>query len=464
MLPALLSKFGSRQLVKSTSAPPLHSVLQNAGVKKPARYLSATSNFAEKLLNSNDKEMQIWGEKYPVDHMTNITPAVFDLMERKLHLVQNNPVNLVKQRVYDYFQRNHVNENGDPLFATFDDFSPVTAEQSFDHLLMPRDHYNRSEIETYYLNKDTILRGVTSVHMSDMIARGYDRYLCTGDVYRRSLYDQTHALVFHLMDMQRLFTKQELSRTSSNANLEIFETGARDSKMETERRQLVHTKEAVELVLGDMKKMIKGVIESLLGHGVECQWNNYYCQFGRPYYDMRVLYQGEWLDVFVGGVLRQEIADKAGATDKIGWNCRLALDRIAMILYKIPDIRLLSSKNGKFASLFASLDKDPNPDVSKHCDASVCPIAREVVFLVPRDTDIAVFQYHFYELVRLVAEDDVQKVKLVDHFQHPKSGIAIQRYHITYMSWDRVLSETEVNCHHDIIKELAVSKFKVKVE
>jgi phenylalanyl-tRNA synthetase alpha chain len=155
--------------------------------------------------------------------------------------------------------------------------------------------------------------------------KGYDRYLCTGDVYRRSVYNNTHSPLFHQMDIQRLFTKQELVHKSSNADLEIFESGARASKGENEQRQLVHTPKVVNLLLGDMRETIEGVFESLLGLDLKCQWHNYYCEFARPCFTLRVLYQGEWLDILSGGVLKQEVIDREGAVDKVGWNCRIGL-------------------------------------------------------------------------------------------------------------------------------------------
>ena len=414
-------------------------------IKNARGYSSAITN----VTVSSEKEMQVFDENYAVDHMTNVCPAILDWMERKCHLAEDNPINLVKQKVYDHFQRNHVDENGKLLFPTFDHFSPITPEQSFDHLLIPLGHFNKSNAEVYYLNKDTILRDVSSVHLSDLIAEGYDRFLCTGDVYRHMAYNPIHATVFHQMDMQRLFTKEELYTGNRSGN--IFEAGARTSKEADLEGQVVHTRDAVKLLMLDMRQTIEAVLEDLLGVGVKCRWKHYYCQFARPCNALFVMHQGEWLEILVGGVLRQEIVDKAGAMDKIGWNCRLGLDRLAMVLYNIPDIRLLQLKNNDITKILTSLD--PNSSTGR--------FDREFAFLIPSDMDIVKFQYHFYELVRIAAEDSVQEVELVDQF--PKTGMVAQRYRIAYHSWVKSLSESDVNCYHDLIKELAASKFKVNL-
>lgn len=277
-------------------------------------------------------------------------------MERKLHLAPDHPINIVKQRTYNYFQRNHVDKLGSPLFTTFDDISAVTTPaQNYDSLLIPEGHRIRSKKERYYINEGTMLRSHTSAHVSDMVAMGYDKFLCTGDVYRRDAYDNTHAPVFYQMEIQKLCTREELF---GNDDCDIFDVSDRESKGETleEKRQCAHTVEAVAAMTSNMKKVLEDVVlGELLGRDVKYRWKDYYCQFGCPDQEMEVMFNDEWLEIIAGGLLKQEILDKAGAVDKIGWNCGIGLDRIAMILYNIPDIRLLWSRNGKFMSQFASM-------------------------------------------------------------------------------------------------------------
>lgn len=56
--------------------------------------------------------------------------------------------------------------------------------------------------------------------------------------------------------------------------------------------------------------------------------------------------------------MRQEILQKSGAGERIGWAFGLGLERLAMCLYDIPDIRLFWSKDSGFLNQFKV--EDPN--------------------------------------------------------------------------------------------------------
>ena len=54
--------------------------------------------------------------------------------------------------------------------------------------------------------------------------------------------------------------------------------------------------------------------------------------------------------------LFQEILSKAGAQEKVGWAFGLGLERLAMRLYQIPDIRVFWSQDSGFLSQFNTTD------------------------------------------------------------------------------------------------------------
>lgn len=51
-------------------------------------------------------------------------------------------------------------------------------------------------------------------------------------------------------------------------------------------------------------------------------------------------------------MLEQEIVRNAGIGEEVGWAFGLGLERLAMVLFDIPDIRLFWSKDPRFVSQF----------------------------------------------------------------------------------------------------------------
>ena len=69
-------------------------------------------------------------------------------------------------------------------------------------------------------------------------------------------------------------------------------------------------------------------------------------------------YKDSWLEVLGCGVMEQQILAEAGVTDKVGWAFGLGLERLAMVLYSIPDIRLFWSTDTGFLGQFSHCQPD----------------------------------------------------------------------------------------------------------
>ena len=55
-----------------------------------------------------------------------------------------------------------------------------SAMQNFDEVLVPADHVSRSPNDTYYINKETVLRCHTSAHQAETLRKGERAFLVTG--------------------------------------------------------------------------------------------------------------------------------------------------------------------------------------------------------------------------------------------------------------------------------------------
>ena len=205
------------------------------------------------------------GHAYKSDEWTNVTPKILSLAERKLHMNPKHPLGLIKQRIVDYTYGKYENVRGNPLFSVHQNLSPVVSlQQNFDSLLVPKDHPSRKKSDSYYLNKDFMLRAHTSAHQTELISMGLDNFLVVGDVYRRDAIDSSHYPAFHQMEGVRLFDDHIFfSKFRGNTDhLKVFEEGVR-----TNDKQETHTLDTAKLLEIDLKDCLLGLAKDLFGTG-----------------------------------------------------------------------------------------------------------------------------------------------------------------------------------------------------
>nr|CAD7393386.1 unnamed protein product [Timema cristinae] len=143
----------------------------------------------------------------------------------------------------------------------------------------------------------------------------------------------------------------------------------------------------------------------------------------------------------------------AGASDRIGWAFGVGLERIAMILYDIPDIRLFWSTDSGFLCQF---NNKTASDVIKYKAVSIYPqCINDISFWLPEDRLYS--PNDFYDLVRNIAGDIVEQISLVDEFVHPKTQRISHCYKLVYRHMEKTLTQEEVNIVHRLIEQ-AVDK------
>ena len=72
-------------------------------------------------------------------------------------------------------------------------------------------------------------------------------------------------------------------------------------------------------------------------------------------YPGRIIYErveGEWLEIAGMGLVRKEILENSRTGGKEAWAFGMGLERLAMILFKIPDIRYFWSEDPRFTDQF----------------------------------------------------------------------------------------------------------------
>ncbi|BES91585.1 unnamed protein product [Nesidiocoris tenuis] len=400
--------------------------------------------------------LKISNRSYLSDDFTNVTPKILSHLERNLLNEEGHPLNLLKRRIVDFFYNQFKGHMGNPVFSIYDRLPPVVSvQQNFDSLLIPKDHVSRSKSDCYYVNREHLLRAHTTAHQAELVGMGLDNFLVFGDVYRRDEVDRTHYPVFHQADALRLRTPGQLSNLAGD-KVTVFE--GRSGK-ETPEKQAEHSMDATKLMESELKATLVGLAQALFGKDIRYRWVDVYFPFTHPSWELEVHFNGDWLEVLGCGITRHDILKSAGAPGTIGWAFGLGLERLAMLLYDIPDIRLFWSKDTGFLSQFKG--KAPS-DAIRYRPLSVYPQCyNDVSFWLPQD---GIFQPNdFHELAREIGGDILEQIELKDDFTHPKTGRRSLCYRMTYRHLEKTLTQEEVNIIHKAICDKATETLGIVV-
>src|SRR5246127_1621112 len=200
----------------------------------------------------------------------------------------------------------------------------------FDALNTPPDHPARNEQDTFYLPDGRLLRTHTStVQIRAMQAAAPPiRVIAPGAAYRRDEVDATHSAQFH--QIEGLYVDKNVSVADLKGTLEFF-------------------------------------MHELFGPDTEVRFRPHYFPFTEPSFEIDVkskaLKGGErWIEVCGSGMVPPAVFEQVNnarrdtAYDPEKWTgfaFGLGMDRLAMILFDIPDIRLFAQNDLRFLRQFA---------------------------------------------------------------------------------------------------------------
>jgi phenylalanyl-tRNA synthetase alpha chain len=432
---------------------------------------------------------------------------VLSLTSRRLHLEKDHPISITRRIIESVFPG--------PTYQYHNTFHPVVStHQNFDSLGFPPEHPGRHPSDTYYINKDTLLRTHTSAHQAQLFrAAETDGYLISADVYRRDEVDRSHYPVFHQMEGARVWDRTKIDggdvAAAVRADIEhlpkpVVAVHVEDPNPpfhETRNPRQVdhhsaaeaeaigtHLKRSLELMVAEIFSRAKTaaiVAEAEAGAGsgagaeenldacqaeahepLRVRWVEAYFPFTSPSWELEVFHDGQWLEVLGSGVCRQELFVNAGRPEKLGWAFGIGLDRIAMLLFQIPDIRLFWSRDERFLGQFRGVQEDMSL-LRRFVPFSKYPACyKDVSFWVPPSAASAYGDFHendAMEVIRNVAGNVVEDVKLVDSFTHPATGRKSMCYRINYRSLERTLTNAETNQLHEEVTSSLVTRLGVEI-
>ncbi len=187
---------------------------------------------------------------------------------------------------------------------------------NFEALNTPPDHPARDMQDTFYLPDGNLLRTHTSsVQIHYMEAEEPPiRIIAPGRCYRRDTVDATHSAVFHQVEI--LAIDQGLTFT-------------------------------------DLKGTIKVFLEEMFGE-LPLRFRASYFPFTEPSAEVDLQWQGRWLEVMGCGMVDPNVLKAVGYDPEVytGFAAGFGVERFAMVLHQIDDIRRLYSSDLRFLQQF----------------------------------------------------------------------------------------------------------------
>lgn len=308
----------------------------------------------------------------------------------------------------------------------------VRYDLSFDMFNFPADHPVRKPSDTYFLNKEYILRTHTTVmwayhleleDVKEKVAKGESAgALSYGKVYRKDEIDRNHLNVFHQIDGWYLCSKKE------------------------------HT-----ITIEDLQDVLSEIAKTIFGANTKSRFNKDKFPYTDPSIEMEVQIGERWVEVLGAGIVKGEVLRNFGinSDEYNGWAFGFGLERLAIISMELPDIRLLWSQDERVKKQLKLGNK--YKEVSKFP-----PITRDISFVVNKDFVPNIY----FDLIRDFGGDLVEQVELLDKYENVekfgKDKISYT-YRIIYRSNERTLTVEEIDPIQSKIYNETAKQFKAEL-
>ncbi len=182
-----------------------------------------------------------------------------------------------------------------------------TAWYNFDALNVPQDHPARDMQDTFWIKgkENTVMR----THTSNVQVRFMEAHkppfkiIVPGKVFRNEATDATHEVQFH--QIEGMVVGKGVSVAHLKGTLETF-------------------------------------LKKLLGEDIEFRLRPGFFPFVEPGFEVDLKFRGKWLEVLGAGMVHPQVLRNGGIDpqDFSGFAFGMGIDRLAMMKYDIPDVRL----------------------------------------------------------------------------------------------------------------------------
>ena len=222
-----------------------------------------------------------------------------------------HPITIIKNRIIDIFSKVGFELSEGPEIE--DDWHNFTA------LNLPKDHPARDMQDTFFVDKDIVLRTHTSnvqIHLMEEKDPPL-RFIVPGRVYRNESISYKSYCLFH--QVEGLFVDKNVSFAQLKGCLEYF----------------------VKKMFGSDRKM---------------RWRPSYFPFTEPSAEVDIWdeQRNQWMEILGCGMVDPEVFNSVNYDPKIwrGYAFGMGVERIAMLKYGIEDIRLFYGGDIRFLRQF----------------------------------------------------------------------------------------------------------------
>jgi len=219
-----------------------------------------------------------------------------------------HPVMDTMDKIIEYFVGMNFSIEEGPLVE--DDF------HNFEALNLPKYHPARDMQDTFYFEDSMLLRTHTSpVQIRTMLKEKPPiRMICPGAVFRRD-YDLTHTPMFHQVEGLVVGKSGEVSFANLKYILEDF----------------------LKYMFGEVEVRFRPSFFPFTEPSTEVDISCIFCKGD----GCRVCSHTGWLEVLGSGYVDENVFKAVGYEDVSGYAFGLGVERFAMLLHKIPDLRSL---------------------------------------------------------------------------------------------------------------------------
>ncbi|MCR6570718.1 phenylalanine--tRNA ligase subunit alpha [Campylobacter insulaenigrae] len=268
--------------------------------------------FADNLNKIRDEFNQIYQsklkelEKEALNEKMKQEVQDFSFFDENSNSGALHPIAFTMDKIIEYFSALNFSIEKGPLIE--DDF------HNFEALNLPQNHPARDMQDTFYFEDKTLLRSQTSpVQIRTMLAQKPPiRMIAPGAVFRRD-FDITHTPMFHQVEGLVVEEGNKINFANLKDMLENF---------------LKH-------MFGDVKVRFRPSFFPFTEPSAEVDISCVFCKGC----GCRVCKQTGWLEVLGCGVVDPNVYNFVGYKDVSGYAFGLGVERFAMLLHKIPDLR-----------------------------------------------------------------------------------------------------------------------------